>query len=128
MAASMLLHCPARVAVIADRCHRAGSAVTSDIRFCAADDPEGKWQMILPRQHNVEYDADPRGDHFFIEIRWAAQQDLQLSFCSPLGMLQPFGAVARSPCCIPQRRLRPAGTQGIAWSLQVISLHINGSA
>ena len=71
--------------------------MTSDIRYCAADNPGGKWQTVLPRQHNVEYDADPRGDHFFIEIRWASRQGLWLSFCSPVGMLQPFRVLACSP-------------------------------
>ena len=49
----------------------AGSAITSDVRFCSAHEPEGQFRHVLPRQHDVEYDVEPRGDHFFIEIRQA---------------------------------------------------------
>lgn len=47
----------------------AGSSVTSESRFLSADQPEGEWQVVLPRVNNVEYDVKHRGDHFFIEIR-----------------------------------------------------------
>ena len=47
----------------------AGSAVTSETRFLSADQPDGDWKVILPRENGVEYDIKHRGDHFFIEIR-----------------------------------------------------------
>lgn len=47
----------------------AGSAVTSETRFLLADQPQGEWQVVLPRKNEVEYDIKHRGDHFFIEIR-----------------------------------------------------------
>ena len=47
----------------------AGSAVTSETRFLSADQPDGEWKVILPRENGVEYDIKHRGDHFFIEIR-----------------------------------------------------------
>lgn len=52
-------------------CHAviAGSAVTSETRFLSADQPDGEWKVVLPRENGVEYDIKHRGDHFFIEIR-----------------------------------------------------------
>jgi oligopeptidase B len=46
-----------------------GSAVTSDVRMLAADNPTGEWQIVLPRKENVEYSVDDRGDQLFITIR-----------------------------------------------------------
>jgi oligopeptidase B len=34
-----------------------GSAVTNETRYLAADTPEGDFQVILPRQQDVEYDV-----------------------------------------------------------------------
>ena len=39
------------------------------MRFCSAHEPAGQFKMVLPRQHDVEYDVEPRGAHFFIQIR-----------------------------------------------------------
>lgn len=47
----------------------AGSAVTSDTRYLDADTPLGDFQVIMPRQQDVEYSVDHRGDHFFISVR-----------------------------------------------------------
>lgn len=46
-----------------------GSAVTSDVRMLPADDPIGEWTVVLPRQEDVEYSVDDRGDQLFITIR-----------------------------------------------------------
>jgi oligopeptidase B len=46
-----------------------GSAVTSDVRMLAADNPTGEWNIVLPRKENVEYSVDDRGDQIFITIR-----------------------------------------------------------
>jgi hypothetical protein len=35
----------------------AGSAVTNETRYLSADTPEGDFQVILPRQQDVEYDV-----------------------------------------------------------------------
>ena len=68
--------------------------MTSDTRFCAADNPGGEWKMVLPRHHDVEYDAEPRGDHFFIDIRCAGQGG-----ASKLANAQPCLPVPE--CCQP---------------------------
>ncbi|GAB4817223.1 hypothetical protein N2152v2_004269 [Parachlorella kessleri] len=46
-----------------------GSAVTSDVRYLTADTPLGEWQVVRPREQEVEYSVDDRGDHLFITIR-----------------------------------------------------------
>ena len=43
--------------------------MTSESRFLPADQPDGQWKVILPRENGIEYDVRHRGDHFFIEIR-----------------------------------------------------------
>lgn len=47
----------------------AGSAITSDVRFIKADRPEDAFKEILPRQSDVEYSVDDRGDQFIITRR-----------------------------------------------------------
>jgi oligopeptidase B len=46
------------------------SHTTSEIKYVAADSPNGDWQLIAPRQQDIEYYADhvvtPAGDEFFI--------------------------------------------------------------
>lgn len=46
-----------------------GSAVTSDVRWLPSNTPTAPWQLVLPRQNNVEYSVDDRGDEFIITIR-----------------------------------------------------------
>ena len=43
-----------------------GSNVTSEVRYLAADDPEGHFQIIHPRQQGMEYSVAHHGDHFYI--------------------------------------------------------------
>ncbi|MDQ3679762.1 MAG: S9 family peptidase [Actinomycetota bacterium] len=47
-----------------------GSKVTTEVHYLAADDPDGRFQVVAPRRQGVEYDVDhhtdPRGDHFLI--------------------------------------------------------------
>lgn len=47
----------------------AGSAVTSDVRYVSADTPTEDWKVVRPREAEVEYSAEDRGDHLFITIR-----------------------------------------------------------
>ncbi len=44
----------------------ATSNVTSEIRYLRADNPFGEFRIIHPRQRNMEYSVDHRGDKFFI--------------------------------------------------------------
>ncbi len=44
------------------------SHTTSEVRYLAADRPEGDWRLIAPRVADREYDLDHLGDRFFIRI------------------------------------------------------------
>ena len=63
-----------------------GSAVTSDVRYLPADEPEGEWALVLPRCNEVEYSVDDRaagadgaaGRHFFITVRDQARPNSEL--------------------------------------------------
>ena len=46
-----------------------GSAITSEVRFIRADNPEGELRTVLPRVNDVEYSVDDRGEQFFITVR-----------------------------------------------------------
>lgn len=52
---------------------RAGSAVTSDVRYLPVDDPRGEWRVVLPRRNETEYSVEDRGDHLFITVRSASR-------------------------------------------------------
>ncbi|KAI3426332.1 hypothetical protein D9Q98_008705 [Chlorella vulgaris] len=56
----------------------AGSAVTSDTRYLSADEPTEEWQVVLPRQTEVEYSVEDRGDHLFITVRDEARPNSEL--------------------------------------------------
>jgi oligopeptidase B len=43
-----------------------GSHTTSEARYLDAATPAGEWKLIAPRQQDIEYYADHRGDEFFI--------------------------------------------------------------
>lgn len=47
----------------------AGSAITSDIRYIRADEPESDFTPVLPRVNDVEYSVEDRGEQFFITVR-----------------------------------------------------------
>lgn len=40
--------------------------VTSEVRVLPADDPEGTWQVIAPRERGHEYSVTHHGDHFYV--------------------------------------------------------------
>jgi oligopeptidase B len=42
------------------------SHTTTEVRYLAADDPEGAWRTVAPRRHEHEYDVDHHGDRFYI--------------------------------------------------------------
>jgi oligopeptidase B len=42
------------------------SSLTSEVRFLAADDPDGEFAIVEPRQTGVEYSVDHHGDRFLI--------------------------------------------------------------
>lgn len=43
-----------------------GSAITSEVRWLCADDPDGKWQVAIPRVQDVEYELYHWEDYAFI--------------------------------------------------------------
>jgi oligopeptidase B len=42
------------------------SSVTSEVRYVSADRPKGKFEVLLPRVQETEYDVTHHGDSFFI--------------------------------------------------------------
>jgi oligopeptidase B len=44
----------------------AGSHTTAEARYLDAATPEGEWKLVAPRQQDVEYYVDHRGNEFFI--------------------------------------------------------------
>jgi len=50
-----------------------GSALTSEVRYLDANDPAGSFRVMLPRQHEVEYDASHHGEFFYIRTNQGAK-------------------------------------------------------
>jgi len=50
-----------------------GSALTSEVRYMQADQPTAEFRVMLPRQHDVEYDASHHGDFFYIRTNEGAK-------------------------------------------------------
>ena len=42
------------------------SMVTSEVRVLAADDPEGRFRVVEPRRHGVEYGIEDQGERFLV--------------------------------------------------------------
>jgi oligopeptidase B len=43
-----------------------GSTLTTEFRFLSADDPEGEFKVVHPRERGLEYNISHYGDHFYI--------------------------------------------------------------
>ncbi len=43
-----------------------GSSLTTEVRFLSADQPKGRFEPILPRVHETEYDVTHHGNSWFI--------------------------------------------------------------
>jgi oligopeptidase B len=50
-----------------------GSALTSEVRYLSSSHPDGTFQPILPRVHEVEYDVTHHGSSFFIRTNDGAK-------------------------------------------------------
>lgn len=50
-----------------------GSPLTSEVRYVNADRPKGRFQVVLPRVHETEYDITHHGDSFFIRTNDGAK-------------------------------------------------------
>jgi oligopeptidase B len=46
---------------------------STEVRYLAADDPAGEFQLIQLRRHKLEYSVEHHGDHFFIVTNDQAQ-------------------------------------------------------
>jgi oligopeptidase B len=73
----------------------AESAVTSDVRYVPADDPEAEPTPVLPRLEGVQYAVDHRGDEFWI-VTNAGAADGQL-LRVPVAGGEPTVVVAHTP-------------------------------
>ena len=73
----------------------AESAITSDVRFIPADDPEAEPSVVLPRVDGVQYAVDHRGDDFWIVTNDDAD-DGQLVRV-PVAGGEPTAVVAHAP-------------------------------
>ncbi len=49
------------------------SKTSTEIRYLPADNPNGEWKIILPRQPEHEYDVDHRGNLFYIRTNKGAK-------------------------------------------------------
>jgi oligopeptidase B len=50
-----------------------GSTLTSEFRFLSADDPEGEFKVVHPRERGLEYNISHFGDHFYINTNLDAK-------------------------------------------------------
>ena len=51
----------------------AASKTSTEVRYIPADHPDAEWKIILPREADHEYDADHRGDLFYIRTNKGAK-------------------------------------------------------
>jgi oligopeptidase B len=49
------------------------SPVTSEVRYLSTDQPNAEFRVLLPRVHEIEYDAAHHNDSFFIRINDSAK-------------------------------------------------------
>lgn len=45
-----------------------GSHTTSECRVLPSGAPDGAWRTLIPRRHDIEYELDHHGDHFYVRI------------------------------------------------------------
>lgn len=50
-----------------------GSTMADEYRVLRADNPEGEWQIVQPRERGLEYSLDHFKGHFYILTNWQAQ-------------------------------------------------------
>jgi oligopeptidase B len=49
------------------------STLSSEVRFIPSDKPNAKFQVISPREKDLEYSVEDGGDHFYINTNWQAK-------------------------------------------------------
>ncbi len=60
-----------------------GSKNTSEFRLLSAEDPQGQFRVVAPRQEGVEYDVEPAGGRLWI-VHNRSHRDFELAV-APLG-------------------------------------------
>ncbi len=60
------------------------STLSDEVRYLAADKPEGEWQIFQPRERKHEYGIDHFNGNFYILTNWQAE-NFQLMQCSSAG-------------------------------------------
>ncbi|MEL6674214.1 MAG: S9 family peptidase [Bacteroidota bacterium] len=48
------------------------ATLSTEVRFLPADQPQGDWQIFLPREEKHEYEIAHQGDHFYILTNYQA--------------------------------------------------------
>lgn len=65
-----------------------GQTLSTEVRFLAADDPNGVFQVIAPRMRGHEYDVDHLGDRFYFRTNWGGATNFRL-MSAPAGPSDP---------------------------------------
>ncbi len=47
--------------------------LSSEVRYISANDVNGTWKVVQPRERNLEYNVSHFGDHFYIVTNWEAR-------------------------------------------------------
>ena len=48
--------------------------MSQEYRVLAADDPTGEWQVVQPRERDLEYGISHYGDHFYVVTNLGRQE------------------------------------------------------
>lgn len=62
-----------------------GSTLSSEVRFLDANQPEGQFQVFLPREKNHEYSLYDGGDRFYVLTNWQAKNFRLMEASIPKG-------------------------------------------
>lgn len=55
------------------------STLTSEFRYLSADEPQGKFKIVTPRERGLEYDVEQLGDHFYIRNNGDKSRNFKIS-------------------------------------------------
>ncbi len=55
-----------------------GQTLSTEYRYLDADEPNGEWQIFLPRRRDHEYHIDHRGDSFYIRTNRGGARNFKL--------------------------------------------------
>ncbi|KAK9830261.1 hypothetical protein WJX72_010654 [[Myrmecia] bisecta] len=75
----------------------AGSAVTSEVRILDASNPTGQFEVIRPRENEVEYSIAHRGEHLYITLRDKKRPNSEL-------LVAPLADPSKTKVLLPHRK------------------------